>query len=141
MAHTNQDIVKKYFEAYAKHDMNAIKEVMSENVTWIFLGQHPLAGVKKGIDAGVSFFDKMGAIMAKSNPKMEKLIEADNDRFFIECQHSKTNRDDGINLDHCSAVLWTIEDGRIIEGRHFFADQQAVDKYFSAVTSEKQEIS
>jgi len=30
MANSNQKIVDKYFEAYMKHDMQAIKEVMHE---------------------------------------------------------------------------------------------------------------
>jgi ketosteroid isomerase-like protein len=71
--------------------------------------------------------------MAVSNGKMEKLIIAENDRYVIECQHSKTNREDGNNLEHFSTVLWTFENGKIIEGRHFFADPQAVDSYFTAV--------
>jgi hypothetical protein len=133
----NQEIVDKYFEAYARHDMEAIRQVMSDDVTWYFMGQHPLAGVKKGVGEVVAFFDQMGAIMAQSKPKMNKLITASNEKYFIECQHSSTNRDDGINLDHHSAVLWTIENGKIIEGRHFFADPAAADKYFTAVASKQ----
>ena len=133
MSSSNQNIVDKYFEAYAKHDFNGIKQVMSENVTWYFLGQHPLAGVKKGIDEVVAFYDKVGEIMAKSNPKIDKLIVAENDNYLIECIHSKTNRGDGNNIDHYACALWTFEDGKIIEGRHFFSDPQAVDKYFTAL--------
>ena len=132
MAHSNQNIVDKYFEAYAKHDLNAIRQVMAENVTWYFLGRHPLAGVKKGIDEVVAFFDQVGEIMSKSHPKIDKLIVAENDNFLVECIHSKTNSEDGNNLEHDACVLWTFENGKIIEGRHFFADPQAVDQYFTA---------
>jgi ketosteroid isomerase-like protein len=133
MSHTNQDIIDRYFEAYGKHDMDGIRKVMAENVTWYFEGQHPLAGVKNGIEEVVAFFDTMGGIMQKSNGKMEKLVTAESDRYFIECQHSQTNRDDGNNLDHYTCVLWTIDNGKIIEGRHFFANPEAVNKYFTAV--------
>jgi uncharacterized protein len=131
----NEQVVEKYFEAYAKHDMNAIKEVMHEDVTWYFIGKHPLAGVKNGVEEVVAFFDRMGEIMGKAKMMMDKLITASNDNYFIECQHSSAVREDGNNLDHFSCVLWTIKDGKIIEGRHFFADPQAVDKYFMAVTA------
>ena len=137
MTTRNQDIVKQFFEAYGKHDLNGIRKVMSENVTWFFLGNSPVAGVKKGIDEVVAFFDLMGGIMSKSNLKLEKLIEAENERYFIECQHSKTDRDDGNNLDHYTTVLWTFENGKIIEGRHFFADPKGADKYFTAVAPQK----
>ena len=75
----------------------------------------------------------MGGIMSKSKPTIEKLIVAEKDNYLIECQHIKTNREDGINIDHYASVLWTIENGRIIMGRHFFADPESVDWYFNAV--------
>ena len=133
MAQKNQEIIDNFFEAYKKHDMKGIRKVMAENVTWHFQGLNPMGGVKKGIEEVVEFFDTMAKIMEKSRPEMEKLIVAENDRYFIECQHSKTHRQDGNKLEHYTTVLWTIENGKIIEGRHFFADPQAVDKYFSAV--------
>jgi ketosteroid isomerase-like protein len=133
MAQKNQQIIDEFFEAYKKRDMKAIRKVMAENVTWHFLGLNPVAGVKNGIEEVIEFFDTMAKIMEKSRPEMEKLIMAENDRYFIECQRSKTHREDGNNLENYHTVLWTIEDGKIIEGRHFFADPQGVDKYFSAV--------
>jgi len=96
-------------------------------------GRHKHAGVKKGIDEVIKFFDTMGGIMSKSRPTIEKLIVAEKDNYLIECQHIKTNREDGINIDHYASVLWTIENGRIIMGRHFFADPESVDWYFNTV--------
>lgn len=64
MTTTNQDLVNKFFEAYIKRDFNGIKEVMTDNVTWTFLGQHKLAGVRNGIDEVIAFFDNMGGIMS-----------------------------------------------------------------------------
>ena len=137
MAGHNQQVVERFFSAYSKHDVNKIREVMDDSVTWYFPGDHPLAGTKKGIDEVLSFFDAAGAIMMKSNVKVDKLIEEENDRYFIECQHITTNRTDGNNIDHYASVLWTIENGKIIEGRHFFNNQEAVNKYFSAVAQKQ----
>lgn len=137
MSQTNQKIVDKFFEAYKKRDQNGLKQVMSEEVNWFFMGQHPFAGVKKGIKEVVAFFDAMGGIMAKGNPKIEKPIVSENENHLIECVHTRTNRPDGNNLDHYACVLWTFSEGKIVEGRHFFADPPAVDKYFTAMAAEK----
>ena len=102
-----------------------------------FLGRHKLAGVKKGLTELVNFFDTMAGIMKDSKPSIEKLVVSESGPYVIECQHIKTNRDDGINIDHHATVLWTIENGRIVSGRHFFADPEAVDKYFNAVPLSK----
>ncbi len=133
MTLSNQDLINKFFDSYFKHDFQAIKEVMADNVSWTFLGNHKLAGVKNGIIEVVTFFDIMGEIMDKSNPTVEKLIICSNDNYFIECQHIKTNRKDGNNIDHHVCVLWVFENGKIISGRHFFADPQSVDTYFNSV--------
>lgn len=122
-----------FFNSYLKKDMDGIKQVMSENVTWTFSGQNKVAGTKKGIGEVISFFDLMGGIMSESKPSVEKLIIAENDTYLIECQHIKTNREDGINIEHDVSVLWTFENGKIISGRHFFADPALVDAYFNAV--------
>jgi ketosteroid isomerase-like protein len=127
----HQAVVDKFFEAYGKRDLNGIRQVMAENVTWSFLGRHPLAGVKKGINEVVALFDAVGKTMSESTPKIEKLIVSENDRYLIECVHTQTQRRDGINLDHYASVLWTFENGKIIEGKHFFSDPEAVNRYFA----------
>jgi len=131
----NQEIIDRFFVYYGKHDIELIKEVMHEDVTWYFLGEHKFAGTKKGLKEVIAFFDMMGAIMSKSKPTIEKLIVAEKDNYVIECQHIKTNRDDGINIDHFVSVLWTIENGKIVSGRHFFADPQAFDNFFNTVVA------
>ena len=133
MEKTKQQLVDAFFVAYAKRDKEGIKQVMDENVTWSFLGQHKLAGTKNGIDEVIAFFDNMGSIMNESKTTLEKLIVASNDIYLIECQHIKTNREDGINIEHDVSVLWAFNDGKIISGKHFFADPKAVDTYFNAV--------
>lgn len=129
----NHKIVDAYFKAYSDHNMEAISEVMDENAVWYFIGNNPFSGIKKGIKEIIAFFDAMGKTMMSSKPTIDKVIVADNDEHFIECSHIKTNRPTGMNIDHYVTVLWTIKDGKIVEGRHFFADPIAADKYFNDV--------
>ncbi len=135
MTHSNLDIINKFFEAYIKREFNAVKQVMADNVRWIFLGQHPLSGVRNGIDEVIAFFDTMGTIMGKSNVKADKLVIGTNDDYVVESQHIWTGRDDGNNLDHQVCVLWRFSNGKIVEGTHFFADPQAVDRFFTKIAN------
>lgn len=130
---TNQELVERFFTFYMNRELDRIPDVMSENVIWYFLGRHKLAGTRYGIQEVLNFFDTMGRIMSKSNPNVQKLIVAEEKDLLIECQHIQTNREDGINIDHHVTVLWTFEDGKIVSGRHFFADPEAVDRYFDTV--------
>jgi uncharacterized protein len=133
MNEQNQFLVDRFFAAYSQHDFAAIRNVMSEDVLWVFMGQHPLAGVKNGIEEVVAFFDNMGAIMSQSGVTATKLVTGSNAQFLVECQHIVTHRHDGNNVDHHVCVLWTFENGKIISGRHFFADPHAADHFFSAI--------
>src|SRR6266496_4291228 len=109
MAHPNLDLIKRFFEAYGKHDLNALRQVLAEDATWTFPGDHPLSGTKVGIGEVVAFFDAVGSIMASSNVKAESLVTGANDVYAVEAQHISTNRDDGHNLDQYWCVLWTFE--------------------------------
>ena len=140
MEKTKQELVDAFFESYSKRDIEGVLQVMDKNVTWSFLGQHKLAGIKKGIDEVIAFFDSMGSIMIESKPVIKKLIVASNETYMIECQHIRTNRDDGINIEHDVSVLWKFENGKIISGIHFFADAQAADHYFSTVPLNKNNL-
>jgi len=133
MSNANSIIIDIFFDAYGKHDFAALRQVMKEDVIWVFMGQHPLAGVKNGIEEVVAFFDNMSAIMSASKVKAEKLVTGSNENHVIECQHISTRRDDGNNIDHHVCVLWTFEGNKIKEGRHFFADPHAADRFFAAV--------
>ncbi len=135
MTHPNLALIDRFFEAYSRRDMAALHQVLAADAKWTALGQHPLAGVKVGFDEVIAFFDAMGGIMAKSNPRVEKLIVSANDDYAVECQHVWTNRSDGHNLDHLVCVLWTFKGGSIVEGRHFFSDPQAADGFFGYVAA------
>jgi ketosteroid isomerase-like protein len=130
----NIDIINRFFDYYLRKDFEGVKTVMAGNVVWYFSGRHKLAGTKHGLHEVIQFFDIMGGIMGKSRPSIEKLIVAEEGNYVIECQRIRTNRQDGINIDHHVSVLWTIEDGMITSGRHFFADPVAVDDYFNSVS-------
>lgn len=133
MEHENLNIIDKFFEAYSRHNMNDIQQVLSENIKWLFPGQNPLSGVKVGIEEVISFFDKMGSIMGKSNVEVKRLIMGENNDYIIECQQIRTNREDGVNLYQDMCVLWMFENGRIVHGKHFMSDQYEADAFFQKV--------
>jgi uncharacterized protein len=121
MAHPNLTIINEFFAAYSQHDLNAIREVMSEQVRWIFPGHHSLGGTKNGINEVVEFFDLMAVVMKKSFARAEKLVVGSNDDYVVESQHIWMTID-GITSEHYWCVLWKFEDGKIVEGKHFVAE-------------------
>ena len=133
MARSNLDIIDDFFIAYGGHDQRGLQRVLAEDVKWIFPGQNPLSGTYSGIWEVVEFFDTMGSIMRKSNTKVDPLVMGSSTDHVVQCQHIRTNRDDGRDLDHYWCVLWTLEKGKIVEGRHLSSEQREADEFFNGV--------
>lgn len=133
--HPNLELIDRFFAAYGSRDLRALRDVLDANITWTFPGHHPLSGTRSGIDAIVAFFDAMGGIMGSAQPAVEKLVLGVNDQYVVECQHIRTNRADGQNLDQHLCVLWSFANGKIVSGRHLVADQDALDAFYASPPS------
>jgi uncharacterized protein len=133
MTHPNLDLIDRFFAAYGKRDLAGLRDVLADNATWTFPGHHPLSGTKVGIDAIVAFFDAMGSIMGSSNASVEKLVIGVSEQYVVECQHIRTGRADGPNLDQPLCVLWSFANGKIASGMHLAADQDALDAFYTTL--------
>jgi ketosteroid isomerase-like protein len=133
MTHPNLDLIDQFFAAYSKRDLVALRAVLAEDATWTFPGHHPLSGGRAGIEAIVAFFDAVGTIMGSSHPAVERLVLGVNEQYVVECQHVRTNRADGPNLDQQLCVLWRFADGKIASGQHLAADQDALDAFYTSL--------
>jgi uncharacterized protein len=131
MTHANLDLIDRFFAAYGSRDLTALRDVLAEDATWTFPGHHPLSGTKVGIDAIVTFFDAVGTIMGRSQPTVDKLVLGVNEQYVVECQHIRTNRTDGPNLDQQLCVLWSFAEGKIVSGQHLAADRDAFDAFYT----------
>jgi uncharacterized protein len=127
MATESLQIIDRFFEAYAAHDLDAVRGVLAEHVTLHFPGHHPLAGTKRGVAEVVAFFDQMATMQLRPD---EYVIGAD-DGFVLEAQRVYSI-DEAMPFETETCVLWKLADGRISSGRHFFADQDQADAYFTA---------
>lgn len=128
--HPNLVLIERFFDAYGRKDLAALREVASENMTWSFPGSNPLSGKKMNLQQVVAFFDAMGILMKQSDAQMEQLVAGVNDQYVVECQHIRSNRHDGLLLDHHWCVLWRFSDGKLISGKHFSEEQAAADDFF-----------
>ena len=136
MTHPNLELIDRFFAAYSKYDLPALRAVLSEDAIWTFPGHHPLSGTKVGIDAIIAFFDAVGTVMGSSHPQVEKLVMGVDEQYVVECQHIRTNRTDGPNLNQQLCVLWSFAEGKIVSGQHLAADQDALDAFYTALLKE-----
>ena len=113
MTHPNLELIDRFFAAYGKRDHAALQDILAENATWTFPGHHPLSGTKVGIDAIIAFFDAVGSVMRRSHPQADKLVMGVNEQYVVECQHIRTNRADGPNLNQQLCVRGHLQMARL----------------------------
>lgn len=126
--HPNVAIVKKFYEAYGKGDLDAIRSLLAPNVVWYIPGHHPLAGYKHGADEVFAFFQQL----AKANFKADTLYIGGDDNYVVD-YHRGYGEYGNVKLDILWCLAYKIENGKIIEATDLSADQHAADIFFWSV--------
>jgi uncharacterized protein len=59
MAHSNEDLVRRGYDAFAKGDVDTLRKVFAADVVFHQAGRSPLAGDYHGIDQVLGFFQQL----------------------------------------------------------------------------------
>ena len=130
MTHPNEEKFRQGYEAFSRGDLEAVGELLTDDVQWHVAGNSPLAGTKNGKQETFEFFGK--------------LVELTGGTFQVEVHDVLANDEHGVAL----AVTRGEREGRRLESRgthvvHFTGDgkvqeswlhaedQQAVDEFWS----------
>ena len=56
MAHPNEELVRRGFDAFATGDVNMLRELLHQDSVWHAPGRNPVAGDHQGVEAILGFF-------------------------------------------------------------------------------------
>jgi ketosteroid isomerase-like protein len=110
MAHPNEDLVRKGYDAFAAGDMDWLNEHFADDIAWHTSGRNPLAGDHMGKQAVFELF-------AKS-------VEMTNGTFRLELHDVLANDEHGVAL----VVATGERNGRRLEDRQVHVLHIAGDK-------------
>jgi hypothetical protein len=128
--HPNVAVIQRYYEAYGAGQLDVIRnEIFAPNITWTIPGHHPLSGIKRGVDEVFAFFQQL----AKAKFRAEVLFLGGNDSYVVDVHRGWSNLEQGENIDQLWALLFRVENGRIVEATNFLTDQHAADAFFWSV--------
>ena len=119
--------IKAFFEAYARKDVGAVRQVMAEDIVWIIPGHHPLSGPKRGVEEVLAFFDQL----ARAGFQAQPLVIAQSGDYVVDHHRGWSEMGDGIDQTWC--LVFRFEDGRIKEVTNFASDQHEADRFFWSV--------
>ncbi|MBV7396431.1 nuclear transport factor 2 family protein [Mameliella alba] len=122
----NIKIVQDFFAAYGAGDLDGIAAVMDENIRWHIPGRHPLSGTKQGRDEVLAFFAQLGAADFKAQP----IYFGADETHVVDIHRGWSNVAGKPNVDTTWALVYRIEDGKIVEATNLSADQDAANSFF-----------
>lgn len=122
----NIKVVQDFFAAYGAGDLDGIAAVMDENVQWHIPGRHPLSGTKHGRDEVLAFFAQLGTAGFKADP----IYFGADEKHVVDIHRGWSNAKGKPNVDTIWALLYRIENGKIVEATNLSADQDAANTFF-----------
>jgi hypothetical protein len=129
MAHPNEELTQKGYEAFAKGDLDTLNGLMADDLVWHVPGNNPLSGDYRGKEAVLGLF---GKIMERSGGTLHQEIHdiLANDEHAVVMVVSRAERE-GKTLEDRQVHVLHLKDGKVTEFWNHFGDQNAVDEFWS----------
>ncbi len=121
---SNVDTARSAYEAFAQGDLEALKEMLSEDSTWLTSDELPLGGETQGRDAILGNFAQIPNYWSSFSVEPEEFIDAGD--WVIVRGTQRAGNDSG-SFEAPFAHLIKLEDERIVRGE-FYADSAKAAK-------------
>ena len=129
MAHPNEELVRRGYDAFAKGDMDTLRELFDPEIVWHFPGHSPLAGDHRGVDAVLGFFGRTMELTAGTF-RAELHDVVGDDRHAVG-MHLATGEREGRRLEDREVLVFHVRDGRVVEVWQYIENQYTYDEFFS----------
>jgi ketosteroid isomerase-like protein len=131
----NLDIIRRGYVAFGSGDVETLRSLFAEDAVHSVPGDSPIGGDHKGIDNILGMYGQL-AIASQGFTKVElQNALSDGGNRVIAIQRATMTVGDKV-LDQIEALLFTIEDGRIVNVEDFFSDVEATDAYFTSILAD-----
>ena len=129
MAHPNEELVRRGYDAFARGDMAVIDELMAEDIVWHFPGNSQVSGDFKGKAEVMSWLAKQ-AELSGGTLRVEPHDILANDEHGVALVRVTAQRG-GKSLDDQSDQVFHIRGGKVTESWINPTDQTATDDFWS----------
>jgi len=129
MAHPNEEIVRSGFDAFAKGDVDTLRESMNQDAVWYVPGRNQLSGDHRGVDAILGFFAKTMELSGGTfRADLHDVVA--NDDHAVAIYVARAERD-GRTYENRNVLVIHVRNGKLAETWLLSDDQYAADEFFS----------
>ncbi|TML80534.1 MAG: nuclear transport factor 2 family protein [Actinobacteria bacterium] len=130
MAHPNEALLRKGYEAFASYDLDTIRALFADDIVWhVGGGRNPLTGTIKGKDEVFGWFAKL-LTLSDGTFKIDVHDVIANDNHAVVLSTDTAQRGDK-SLRVEAVAVYHIDNGQVTEAWFFNSDAYADDEFFS----------
>lgn len=129
MAHPNEALLRRGYEAFAQGDLETVKDVFAEDIVFHVPGRGLISGEYRGRDAVFGFFAK-GQELSSGTLRIDLHDVAATDEHAIALQYNRARRN-GKTLDARVVGVYHVRAGRATEAWFLTDSQDENDEFWS----------
>ena len=129
MAHPNEELTRRGFDAFAKGDVDTLRELTDQDAVWHTPGRNQLSGDHRGVDAILGFFAKTMELSGGSfRAELHDVVA--NDEHAVAIYVARAERE-GRTYENRNVLVQHMRNGKLVETWLLSDDQYAADEFFS----------
>jgi ketosteroid isomerase-like protein len=128
MAHPNEELVRRGYEAFLGGDLAALNDMFADDIVWHVPGHHQLAGDYRGKDEVFGNFAKVFELTGGTFQLEIHDVLANDDHVVVLAR--ATGKIGDRTLDDKGVQLFHVKDGKATEQWLYAGDQQAADEFW-----------
>ena len=121
---SNVDIARSAYEAFGRGDLATLKDLLSEDSTWLTSDELPLGGETRGRDSIIGNFAEIPNYWSSFSVEPEEFIDGGD---WVVIRGTQRASNDGGSFESPFAHLMKFADGQIVRGE-FYADSAKAAK-------------
>ena len=129
MAHPNEELVRRGFDAFATGDIDTLRQLFDQDAIWHVPGRSPLSGDHRGLDAILGFLARTMELTGGTFRADVHDVVA-NDEHAVALYVTRGERE-GRTLQSRDVLVSHIRNGKLAEAWLLSADLYTVDEFFS----------
>lgn len=127
MAHENEAVMRRGYEAFAQRDLGTLKELLADDVVWHVPGDNPLSGTYRGQQEVFGMFGRIAELNDAFSQELHDVLA--NDDHVVALVNQTMERAGRTLTGHVVHVAH-IEDGELTTFWAYNEDQPAVDAMY-----------
>jgi|SRR5436309_15602875 len=128
MAHPNEELVRRGYQAFGTGDMATLDELFADDIIWHVPGRNQLSGTYRGKQEVFGNFVKLAELTGGTFKLDIHTILADDEHAVVLV--TATGEHDGKSLSDNSVQIFHIKDGKVTEQSLHPADAYASDEFW-----------